>query len=91
MIKALISIWSDCKFLMGTLGIIGLVISAVLLRFSEATKDDYGMPKEKENALLKYLGLSILLISIGAIGYNIYHFYGKECRKAMYDWKAGNI
>ncbi len=66
---ALTSIWTDCKLLVGTLGIIGIAIGAALLASAEEEVDDVGgdAPK-KENAGLKYTGLAILLISICAVG-----------------------
>ena len=91
MLRALTALWSDCKILVGVLGGIGFLLGVALLASSEASEDDYGMPKDPKNTPLKYLGLSILLISTGAVGYYLYTFYEKDCRKARYDWKAGNI
>ncbi len=89
---ALTSIWTDCKLLVGTLGIIGIAIGAALLASAEEEVDDLGgdAPK-KENAGLKYTGLAVLLISICAVGVNTYYLYQKKCRKVIYDWNAGNI
>ena len=93
MTTALTSIWTDCKLLVGTLGVIGIVIGSALLASAEADDDADGAvdaPK-KENAGLKYTGLAILLISICAVGVDIYYLYHKKCRKVIYDWNAGNI
>lgn len=91
--SAFTSIWTDCKLLIGTLGIIGIVIGSALLASAEATDDavDADDAPKKENAGLKYTGLVILLISICAVGVNIYYLYQKKCRKVIYDWNAGNI
>lgn len=90
MASAFTSIWTDCKLLIGTIGIIGIAIGWALLDSAEAADQPNDKPK-KEKTGLKYTGLAILLISICAVGVNIYYLYQKKCRKVIYDWNSGNI
>lgn len=83
-------IWTDCKLIIGTIGIIGIAIGWALFDSAQAHDQPSDSPK-KENTGLKYTGLAILLISIGAVGVNIYYLYQKKCRKVIYDWNSGNI
>ena len=87
--SAFTSIWTDCKLLIGTIGIIGIAIGWALLDSAEADKPNDNPKKEKTG--LKYTGLAILLISICAVGVNIYYLYQKKCRKVIYDWNSGYI
>ena len=88
MSSSLKQIWNTCNLVVGTIGIIGIVIGSALLDSAQEITDKKKTHRE-ENTLRKNIGLAILLISIAVVLYNIYYLYQKKCRNLIYKWKKG--